>query len=998
MLSALFLLSVFMAHPALTNPSFDLGDTTPRGWQIVGDGAWEQPGRSGARCVSVRGSGDNTSFWRSTTFAPQPGGLYRLSFWLKGTGSGGCAVAGLDAANRDYAPPSDWQSQSFVFRAPDEWLNAFLRFGQWHVNGRVWFDDVSITPVIPIHSRAGDVELGIGEQVADSTYTFTAPLTRESSNYARPLVRHTAGFNTDRWTFAPNQEVCYRHSVAGNRQLSAAVSISVQYHVAGTCRVEASRDGRTWTQLGTIAAVQTRTFEVPSSLFPASEVWVRLKADEGGQFQVHAYEYRAVLARPLPSFAGRTRFAEIAVQKPDVHVELVDLGSLRPGPDCRVRLSVSGHSRPLTAHVLVTEPGTARAKRFSAVVRRGPEAVRVSVPYLLRRAGTGRLRIQLTEAKPSPRQGHRLVVFDASVSYRVSSLYAADYGYAVSSTSHADLWWCEATYKVSRERPAPATARPTVSIEAAKGEFEPFQLVISPKRPIERLSVSVSDLVSPQGHRIPRANITVRQVEYVRVTTPTDSYGDVGDWPDPLAQLTGPLSLEAGKNQPLWITVKVPSDARAGTYTGRVRLSSASWSASVPLRLRVWNFALPRSPRITSALGLDASAIRAYHHLETDEELARAWELYMRDFAEHRISPYNPMSLSPIGVQIVNGAVRLDFSAFDRAAHHYLDELGFTTFLLPIQGMPGGTFHSRHPGSFGGHLQGTPEYDRLMGQYLKGLQDHLEQKGWLHKAYVYWFDEPEPKDYPFVREGMAILRRHAPKLARMLTEQPEPELEDVVDIWCPVLDMFRPDACQRQKSLGKKVWWYVCTGPKGPYTTLFIDHPAVNMRMWVWLAYKYGVDGLLVWTTNWWTSGTAFPPPARQDPWADPMSYVSGYGIPVGTKAHWGNGDGRFLYPPKEHTDGRKRVAGPVDSFRWEMLREGLEDADVFFLLREVISKAEAAGAPTDLLQQARALTSIPAQIAKGLTDFTRDPLPMYRHRRAVARMIERLLDAAKGR
>ncbi|MGQ9523644.1 MAG: glycoside hydrolase domain-containing protein [Armatimonadota bacterium] len=997
MLSALFFLSVFMAPASPPNASFDLGDTSPRGWQLVGEGAWEQQGRTGARCVSVRGRGDDTSFWRSTSFAPNPGGIYRLSFWLKGTGTGGCAVAGLDAANRDYAPPADWQNHWFVFRAPDDRSDAFLRFGQWHVNGQVWFDDVSITPVIPIHARSGPIELGIGEQVEDSIYTFSAPLTRESSNYARPLVRHTAGFNTDRWTFGPGQEVCYRHSIAGTRQLSGSVSVSVQYHVSGACRIEASTDGRAWVPVGTITGVQTRTFELPNSLLPASEVWVRLQSD-GGQFQVHSYEYRAVLSRPLAPFTGRTRFAQVAKRSTDVRVELVDLGALRPGPACRVRLRVSGHMRPLTAHVLVTEPGSAKARRFSTPVRKGPQPVDVDVPYSLRRSGTGRLRIQIAAAG-TPSAGKRTsVLFDAETDYRVSSLYAADYGYAVSSTAIADLWWCEAAYKVSRDRPAPTSARPAVLIEAAKGEFEPFQLVIAPKRAVQGLTVTAADFVSPQGARIPAGNVSLRLVDYVRVTTPTDSYGDVGDWPDPLPPITGPIDLKAHQNQPLWITVRVPTDARAGTYTGRIRLSAGTWSAVVPVRLRVWDFALPKSPRITSALGLDPHAIQTYHHLDTQEELAQVWDLYMRNFADHRVSPYFPMAMAPIGVQVVNDSVKLDFDAFDRAAHRYLDELGFTTFMLPIQGMPGGTFHDRHLGSFAGHQQGTPEYERLMDQYLKGLQDHLEQKGWLSKAYVYWFDEPEPKDYPFVREGMEILRRHAPKLARMLTEQPEPELEDVVDIWCPILDMFRPDACRRQKELGKKVWWYVCTGPKGPYTTLFIDHPAVNMRMWVWLAYKYGVDGLLVWTTNWWTSDTAFPPPAKQDPWADPMSYVSGYGTPPGTKAHWGNGDGRFLYPPKGHADGRKRITGPVDSFRWEMLREGLEDTDMFFLLQDAVKRAETAGVQEDLVRQAKALVHIPEAVASGLTEFTRDPQPMYRHRSAVGRVLERLLHAVSGR
>ena len=32
------------------------------------------------------------------------------------------------------------------------------------------------------------------------------------------------------------------------------------------------------------------------------------------------------------------------------------------------------------------------------------------------------------------------------------------------------------------------------------------------------------------------------------------------------------------------------------------------------------------------------------------------------------------------------------------------------------------------------------------------------------------------------------------------------------------------------------------------------------------------------------------------------MSYVSGYDYPVGHVGYWGNGDGRFLYPPRAAT------------------------------------------------------------------------------------------------
>ncbi|MBO6065132.1 MAG: hypothetical protein J6P36_01810 [Lachnospiraceae bacterium] len=52
-----------------------------------------------------------------------------------------------------------------------------------------------------------------------------------------------------------------------------------------------------------------------------------------------------------------------------------------------------------------------------------------------------------------------------------------------------------------------------------------------------------------------------------------------------------------------------------------------------------------------------------------------------------------------------------------------------------------------------GYPEGTPQYGKLMKEYLGGVEAHLKEKGWLDKAYVYWFDEPDPKDYEFVMNG-----------------------------------------------------------------------------------------------------------------------------------------------------------------------------------------------------------------------------------------------------
>jgi hypothetical protein len=272
---------------------------------------------------------------------------------------------------------------------------------------------------------------------------------------------------------------------------------------------------------------------------------------------------------------------------------------------------------------------------------------------------------------------------------------------------------------------------------------------------------------------------------------------------------------------------------------------------------------------------------------------------------------------------------------------------------------------------------------------LLQLQRHLEEKGWLRKAYIYWYDEPEESDYPFVRERNELIKRLAPKLTRMLTEQPEEPLYGAVDLWCPVLSAYNAARCQARQKLGERVWWYVCCGPRAPWLGLFIDHPHTDMRAWLWATWKWQVQGCLIWHTTWWTTDSLFGT-QYQNPWEDPMSYTAD-SRPEAV-GYWGNGDGRFLYPPnrrawqdREH----KYVEGPVDSYRWELLRDGIEDFEYLWLLREAIRQRMG----TRTARQAAALLAVPAEIVgRDATEYAHQPTALLAHRRAVAEAIERLL------
>lgn len=340
-------------------------------------------------------------------------------------------------------------------------------------------------------------------------------------------------------------------------------------------------------------------------------------------------------------------------------------------------------------------------------------------------------------------------------------------------------------------------------------------------------------------------------------------------------------------------------------------------------------------------------------------------------------------------------SVEVDWTDFDRGARRYLDELGFNSFDLSLEGLGSGSFYSQKKGVFAGFPQGTPEYDSLLSRYLGEVERHLEKNGWLGKEYVYWFDEPDPKDYPFVREGMINIRKAAPRLTRFITEhRPGPDIMDVSEISCTIFDRVEPKTVAELSAKGRQFWSYLCTGPKAPWVTLFIDHPAVNLRLWPWMAYRFGLKGFLVWEAMYWTSGNVFPAGQPQNPWADPMSYTSGYGTPYGQVRYWGNGDGRFLYPPNRNVakDKTKYLCGPVNSLRWEFLRQGLEDYEYFWLLERAVMAAP--GKKRELAGAVRKLLDIPEAIFASGREYTKDPRVLFDYRKKVGEAIEALSSA----
>ena len=167
--------------------------------------------------------------------------------------------------------------------------------------------------------------------------------------------------------------------------------------------------------------------------------------------------------------------------------------------------------------------------------------------------------------------------------------------------------------------------------------------------------------------------------------------------------------------------------------------------------------------------------------------------------------------------------------------------------------------------------------------------------------------------------------------------------------------------------------------PKAPYATEFIDHPGTDLRVWLWQTWQHKVSGILIWETVYWSSPTIYGD-KLQNPYEDAASWSDMGTGPKTFRYNWGNGDGRFFYPPRKCFDPERKepvLDAPNGTMRLEILRDGIEDYEYFAILSR--------------LDPENAFLKVPVDVSKTLMNFTVRPEPIKVHRRKLAKEIERL-------
>ena len=522
----------------------------------------------------------------------------------------------------------------------------------------------------------------------------------------------------------------------------------------------------------------------------------------------------------------------------------------------------------------------------------------------------------------------------------LSSLHATD---LVVEGWHHRLWSVYPIEKIKADEDVPVTPKADViTISAARGEHEPFLVLLRPNLPLREVRVVASDLMHSDGSVIKAEQITAQRVGYVFIDEPSGSRikqpmpypVGTGLYPDPLLSNQG--DVRPKHNLQFFVSVHVPREAHAGRYEGSVKLvfRKEPWMPptlvaedEVKLVVNVRSFALPeRSPLFNTS----------YANLRELPETQRTPErigAMQRNFIAHRQTP-EPLMPSP-RVKVDKGQLTVDSSAWE-AAVEALFKNGGTHVFVPLWGFypepafaQGLYFLYHYPAVTNQRWLGaiicqqdktlTPEFRQLFGTYLKHMHGVLKQRGWLDRAFIGTMDEPytyhlgdrandtPANNYEVVRNFVTFVRATAPGLRTFCTADPVEGLIGSIDHWCLRNLDHAAAAKERAEKHGEIVTF--CDN----YRT-FIDYPAISARSFGWLAWQTGARGWLTYETLG----------AYRTAWEAPvMVYPMFSGATV-----WGMG--QMFYP-------EPLTGAPLNSLRWELMREGCDDYEYLWLLRETL-------------------------------------------------------------
>ncbi len=514
--------------------------------------------------------------------------------------------------------------------------------------------------------------------------------------------------------------------------------------------------------------------------------------------------------------------------------------------------------------------------------------------------------------------------------------------------ANIEYWTVSSNEKImlDKEYDASEKTEKTLSMRGSRGEYESAQIIVTPDKAVHGVDLTVTDLKNGDSV-IPAENIEVyyEKYYYLDAMSNPEYRGEYGSYPDALVPLDaiqekGEDSIAGNNNQGLWVTVEVPADDElaAGTYTGTFTLKVEEQSFSVPVQFVLWDFSMPEEAHMQTIFNNFREHLMN-GELDNSEEMV---EYYTDWLLDYRISVDKLPVFTKDAAAVVEKAKK--YSADPRCASYGLN----VYFYIANVEMLDGTVKSIN----------ETDWDLLEEYVLALAEASTPELNLLEKCNIYdqSIDEPEgtnrvpeanykqtridalkascvaqlkEQQFDFAAHGITegdilgieyvVTNRYAANLANMST-------------YCPLInDLNTAEQRALYESLEERneynsTWWYVAWQPRYPYPNFRVEESSVGMRTLAWMQMDYDIEGFLYWGTSVYAgidSNTGFG--NIRDPYTDPYPF----GGALATN------DGMLTYPGRPYG-----IYGPLPSIRLMSWRDGAEDYEYLWYLRELLTDA----------------------------------------------------------
>lgn len=464
---------------------------------------------------------------------------------------------------------------------------------------------------------------------------------------------------------------------------------------------------------------------------------------------------------------------------------------------------------------------------------------------------------------------------------------------------------------------------------AWRGEKVFAQAVISSDTELEDVTLSVSDLSNGKSG-IKSGNISVQFVSFVvSDLLDTTKYGQCGqrqdksEWGEVLVadvlDLKESMNIPAGRKQPVWMTVNVPSNAKPGKYRGKLTVSSSSAkSRSLPVELIVSDHILPPDSDWTFHLDLwqNPYSVARYENVplwsDAHFEAMRPVMKMLADAGQKSVTttimnrPWNGQTEDAFGSMVtkirrIDGTWLYDYTIFDRWVE-FMFSLGIDKQINCYSMIPWALEFDYYDQATSSNttIQATPgsqEYNEYWGSFIADFARHLKSKGWFEKTMIAMDERPMES----MQAVLSLIRNIEPgfkiSLAGNYHEPINYEIADFSEGFAPKKE-FPESAKAKRKELGLTTTIYTCCAEAHPNMFVISDP---DEAAWLgWFAQAEGYDGYLRWAYNSWTL----------DPLTDTRFRT------------WPAGDCFVVYP------------GGRGSVRFSKLVEGIQDFEKVRILR----------------------------------------------------------------